>query len=469
MGAPESNDTMAMEITARIARHLVGLKYEHLTPDAITAAKRFMLDTLAVGWAGSDSGGCGEARAMMVADGGAPASTVWCYGDRLPPSQAAFLNSMFAAALDFDSLGRDSPSHVNVVVLPAALAVAEQVRASGRDFLTALVAGCDLMCRLGASAEALGQPHKGWFFTSVHGVFGATAAVAKLLRLDAAQTQHALGMAFSQAAGTQQANIEPSLTKRMQSAFAARNGVFVSHLAKHGLTAPKQVIEGQCGLFALYQGGDVDRLFRGIGSVFENTNLSIKKYPSCGCNHTAIEAALKLRADHGLKPSDVERMEITISPFMDRLVGGPFDPSGDPQVAAQFNIRYSLACAMVRGKLGLAELENDAVFDPVIGRLVDRVEVKVDPANNGKRGPAHLAIRTAKGETVSCSVEHVPGDENAPMSEEEIRAKCVDCFGLGASPVTGAACDRLMARIGEVEKLGDMNALLEGFPTVQHR
>ena len=464
MGAPDTVDIRAMEITARLARHLVGLRYEDITPDAIDAARRFMLDTIAVGWAGSDSGGCGEARAMMVADGGAPASTVWCYGDKLPPSQVAFLNSMFAAALDFDSLGRDSPSHVNVVVLPAALAVAEQVGATGREFLTALIAGCDLMCRLGASAEALGQPHKGWFFTSVHGVFGATAAVAKLLKLDAAQTQHALGIAFSQAAGTQQANIEPSLTKRMQSAFAARNGVFVSHLAKRGLTAPRQVIEGQCGLFALYQGGDVDRLFRDIGRVFENTNLSIKKYPSCGCNHTAIEAALQLREQHALRPDDIERMEITISPFMDRLVGGIFDPSGDPQVAAQFNIRYSLACALVRGKLGLAELENDAVFDPVIASVVNKVDVKVDPDNHGKRGPAQLAIRTRSGLSVSCTVEHVPGDENAPMSDAEVRAKCVDCFGLGASPLRGIACDAFMERISTVEQLGDMRELLSGLP-----
>lgn len=445
-------------VTRTLAQYNAALRYDDLPDYAVHAAKRFMLDTLAVAWAGSNAPGCVQAHALLADESGRSDSTVWAYGNRLPAASSAFLNSMFAAALDFDSLGRDSPVHVNIVVLPAALALAERQHVSGKEFLSALVLGCDLMSRMGASCESLGNPHKGWFYTSVHGVFGAAAASAKLLRLDVAATQHALGIAYSQAAGTQQAVIEPSLTKRMQSAFAARAGVFAAQLAARGISAPWAVIDGQFGLYRMYQQGDTARLLGGLGQRFENGNLSIKKFPSCGCNHTAIEGALRLAREYDLRAEDVEGIEVEISPFMDRLVGGRFDPSGDPQVAAQFNIRYSIACAIVRRRFGLAELHEAIVLDPLIGQLVEKVKVIVDRANSGKRGPIMLRIRSRRHGELACRVEHVPGSEYAPLSAQEIADKCRDCFILGARPLTERTCELLMERVASAEDVADMAA-----------
>lgn len=445
-------------VTRTLAHHSAALRYDDLPNYAVQAAKQFMLDTLAVAWAGSNAPGCVQAHALLADEAGRPDSTVWAYGNRLPAGSSAFLNSMFAAALDFDSLGRDSPVHVNIVVLPAALALAERAHASGKEFLTALVLGCDLMCRMGASCEAPGNPHRGWFYTSVHGVFGAAAAGARLLRLDAAATQHALGIAYGQAAGTQQAVIEPSLTKRMQSAFAARAGVFAAQLAASGISAPRAVIDGQFGLYRMYQEGDTARLLSGLGQRFENGNLSIKKFPSCGCNHTAIEGALRLAREHDLRAEEIEGIEVNISPFMDRLVGGRFDPSGDPQVAAQFSIRYSIACAIVRRRLGLAELDEAIVRDPLIGRLVEKVKVIVDRANSGKRGPIMLRIRSRRHGELACRVEHVPGSEHAPLSAQDITDKCRDCFVRGTRPLNERQCELLMERVAGIENVTDMGA-----------
>lgn len=177
-----------------------------------------MLDTLACAWAGRDAPGAPEAHGLVAADGGTPEATVWGYGGKLPAASAAFLNSLFGAALDYDAV---NTVHADVCVLPAALAVAERQRASGKEFLAAYALGADLASRLGGSIT--GQ-HRGWFTTSIYGVFGATAAAARLLRLDEATIAHAFGIALSQASGTQQANIEQALTKRLQSAFAARAG-----------------------------------------------------------------------------------------------------------------------------------------------------------------------------------------------------------------------------------------------------
>jgi 2-methylcitrate dehydratase PrpD len=222
-------------------------------------------------------------------------------------------------------------------------------------------------------------------------VFGAAAAAAEAVRLDAAETRHALGIAFIQASGTQQANIEPSLTKRMLSAFAARAGVYAATLAKRGITAPSEVIEGPFGLYQLYQDGDPERLLDGLGERYDNANLSVKKYPSCGCNHTAIEAMLKLVCEYDLKPEDVKSIEVTIGPYLHRIVGGPYDPSGDPQVAAQFSILYSVACVLVRRRLGLEEIEEPAARDPMIGAQIPKISLRVEPAY-------HRRPRTRSGE-----------------------------------------------------------------------
>ncbi|MBI4189921.1 MAG: MmgE/PrpD family protein [Betaproteobacteria bacterium] len=443
----------AVPLSQRLADYIVDTKYRAIPRAALDAAKLFMLDTLAVAWAGSDAPGCREAHALLADEGGRSDSTAWAYGGRLPATSAAFLNGMSSAALDYDSLGRDAPVHVNVVVLPAALAVAERQRASGADFLAALVVGSDILCRMGAACK---HPHRGFSYTSTFGVFGAAAAAARLLGLDAAATRHALGIAFIQAAGTQQANIEPSLTKRTLSAFAARAGVYAALLAQRGITAPSETFEGPFGLYRLYQDGDAGRLVDALGSRFDNVNLSIKKYPSCGCNHTAIEATLKLIRRYDLKPEDVQAVEVTVGPYIDRIVGGTYDPSGDAQVAAQFSIRYSIACALVRRRLGLAEIQEQAARDPAIGAQIGKVSVRVEPAYSGDRGPVVVRMQTMRHGEISCQVDHVPGSLESPLGEAEINEKFGECFRLGVRPLAGDRIARLSARVQGLDQSGDM-------------
>jgi 2-methylcitrate dehydratase PrpD len=378
-------------LTQQLAKHAANARYEAIPASAFETAKLYLLDTLAVAWAGSDAPGCREAHDLMADEGGRKDATAWAYGGKLPASSAAFINGMSSSALDYDSLSRDAPVHINIAVLPAALAMAERQRATGKDFLTALVLGSDIAARLGAAAK---HPPRGFHFTGVFGTFGAAAAAARLLRLDEVFTRHALGLAFMQAAGTQQANIEPSLSKRLLSAFSARSGVLAAQLAQRGITSPAQAIEGKFGLYALYQDGDPVRLTRALGTRFDSERLTIKKFPSCGCNHTTIQGMLDLVRAHDLKPEDVEAIEVTVSPYMDRIVGGAYDPSSDPQVAAQFSIRYSIACVLVRRRLGLAEIQPDAAHDPEIARHIPKVSLKIDPDLKSSRGPVVIRMRT---------------------------------------------------------------------------
>lgn len=451
-----------MTVSRKIAAHLVGTRYEDLPEAAVRASKQVMLDTLAVAWAGSAAPGSQSLRHTLAGDGGDAQSTLWADGGRLPAPATAFVNSVYASALDFDSMGRESPSHVSTVVLPAALALAEKQRCSGRHFLAAITLGADLVYRIGASCQAAGKPHKGWIYTSIHGVFGSAAACAKLLGMDEASTSHALGIASVQAAGTQQVIVEPSLTKRMLSAFAARAGVFSALLAQNGMTGPNAVFDGKFGLYAMYQDGNVERLVEQLGERFENDSFAIKKYPSCGANHTAIEGALLLAAEHDLAPAEIEAIDVTISPFMHRLVGAEFNPAGDAQAAAQFSIQYSIACAIIRRKFGVAEIEEQVIHDSSIGALARKVKVIVDDANRGTRGPMVLRVVCADGRIFSCQVDHEPGSIQSPLTTSEMAAKCHDCFALGGRPLSPDKIALLMRRVEDLEVLDDMSTFFSG-------
>lgn len=437
-------------IADAIARHIVDLRFESLSPGALAAAKRLMLDTLVVAWAGSDAPGSSDVKALLAEQGGRAESSIWGYGGRLPAPAATFLNGMFAAALDYDGI---NTVHADIVTLPAALALAERGHASGRSFVTAFIIGSDLCCRLGAATV---PPHRGWFNSSVFGVFGAAATGAKLLGLDAGATRHALGIALSQAAGTQQANVEQALTKRMQSAFAAQAGVFSALLAARGVTAPRETFDGKFGLYQLYQPGNPETILDGLGQRFEHENTTIKKYPSCACNHAAIEATLQIVNEHDIKPEDVISVETTLSPLMHRLVGAPFDPSENPQVTAQFSVQYSVACAILRRRLVIADIQDDAVLDPAIRALTRRIRVIVDETNKGSRVPAEVAIATRRHGTIRRRAEKFPwGHEDLPP-EEALNEKFRDCMRYAAKPLTPSQMDLLVGRVREIENIPDM-------------
>jgi len=451
--------TVVTSITGRLARHIVETPHAAIPQANLQAAKRLMLDTLAAAWAGADAPGCAETHALLAEDGGREDAAVWVYGGRLPAAAAAFINSTTAAAIEYDSIGLGVAVHTQIAVLPAALAMAERQHAAGRDFLSALVMGCDIAHRFAASAA---YPNRGFHFTAAMGGFGAAAACARLLGLNVEQTQHALGLAFLQASGTQQANIQPSLSKRMLGAFAARAGLQAALLASRGITAPPDVIEGTFGFYALYQDGDAAKLTHDLGARFDNDQASIKLYPSCGCNHTAIDAMLNLVRQYDLKPDDVLAIEATITPYIERIVGGDYDPGGDAQVAAQFNLRYSIACALVRRRLGLAEIQPDAARDPAIAAHMGKITLKVDSAQTGTRGPVELRLRTRTHGEIACLVEDVAGSAGRPIPPQAIDEKFRECFTASRWPLSQAQYERLCARMNDLQQMDDMRSLLKG-------
>ncbi|MDB5811866.1 MAG: MmgE/PrpD family protein [Betaproteobacteria bacterium] len=447
-------------VSGRLAQHVVTTRLEDIPVAALESSKRLAIDTLAVAWAGSSAPGVHEACELLSEEGGKPEATVWAFGNKLPARAAAFINSTSAAALDYDGMRATERGsvHADSVVLPAALAVAERECASGSEFLAALALGNDVVTRLGAAS---GLPHKGWYHTSIYGIFGAAAAAARLLKLDVETTQHAFGIALSQTAATQLPSMSFSLAKRFSSAFAAHAGVFSARLAARGITAPREAFEGKFGFYNLYQQGDAAALFSDLGRIYPHVETAIKKYPSCACNHTAIEAALGLTRENDVAPADVTAVEVTISPYVHRLVGAPFEPGADPQVTAQFSVQYSVACAILRRRLSVADIQDAAVLEPAIVKLACSVKVVVDEARGNSRG-ATVRIVTTRHGLLEKHVEHIPGSPGSPLTAGDIKNKFAECAIAGVAPLGSVSGELLCSRIEGIASVTDMAQFFDG-------
>jgi 2-methylcitrate dehydratase PrpD len=212
---------------------LAGLTLRDIPAAQIHAAKQAMLDTLSVGWAGAAAEGVLPVLDCLC-DGAAGSSALWGQGKTLAPREAALGNGLLCAALDFDIVHEGATAHTHIVMLPALLALAESTNASADDFLAAYIGGCEMAVRLGLGAGV----NRGWGFSSVFGVLAGATACARLLGLNGDRVRAAAGIALSRAAGSQQTLIEGSFTKRLQSAFAARDAVEAALLAQCGVSAP---------------------------------------------------------------------------------------------------------------------------------------------------------------------------------------------------------------------------------------
>ena len=438
-----------------LARWVSGLRYEEIPAHLLELAKLQILDTLGAAWAGSNAESIDGVRSVVARQGGQPESRVWHYGDRLPATQAAFVNGMLAAALDVDSLHDRANVHSDGVIVPALFALAEARGLSGRRLLSALVAGGELAVRLGIAARS----SPGWFYSSVFGVFGAAAAAAHLLGLDERRTLHALGIAMSHAAGTQQPLLERSLTKRLQTAFASRAGVEAALLAEAGVSGPAQPIEGGAGIAVLYTALN-GALLDGLGESFESAGMTFKKFASCMCNQAPIEAALELSRRWELDPESLQHVAITVSPFMGRLTGAPFVPGDNPQVSAQFSVRYSVASSLLRKRFDVQDITASRILDPLVLALADRVEVRLNESE-GRFGPARIEVRTKAGETHAAVVANPPGTPASPLPVPALIAKARNAFTTAAAPMSASRAEALLEAIQGLDRCQNIAALLD--------
>ena len=381
---------------------------------------------------------------------------------------AALANAGSAHALELDDVTSRSSLHPGVVVIPTALAVAEELHRSPTRMLEAIVAGYEVMIRVGDALNAESAYLRGFHPTGVAGVFGAAIAAGRLLELDADALLRALGIAGTMASGSLEYLSDGSWTKRLNPGWAAHSGIVAAHLASEGFTGPATALEGRHGLLRGYTDEPRPELLtRDLGGPLAIMNVSIKPHACCRYNHGLIDGVLQLRRAHHINPEDVERITLGVLSGGALLVAEPIDEKRAPRnvVDAQFSAPFAAAIALARGSAGLDDYTQANVNDPIIRALMSRTdchrEADLDAAYPD-HWPATVVVRLRDGRELATRIPDPSGDPANPVGPRELREKFM---GLTSAVIARDAALELADRCLHFEAEPDLErfaALLRG-------
>jgi 2-methylcitrate dehydratase PrpD len=415
-----------MEATERIAHFVAETRLETLSAEVVTAAKRAVLDTLGVTLAGAGEEGSRLLLDALSATAEAGAASIFGTDLRASASQAALANGALGHALDFDDVNVSMRGHPSIPVLPAVLAVAEASGSDGAAVLAAFVVGFEVECKLGRALGASSYA-RGWHATSVAGALGAAAACANLLRLGAARTRNALGIASSMACGTRQ-NFG-TMTKPLHAGLAARAGVEAADLAARGFTAAPDILEAPMGFGVLFSPGDDWRPER-IGDPGKpwdilSPGINVKQYPCCYMTHQALDATLAATERRPRDAAEVESIEVRVSPGSTSALIHHRPTSG---LEGKFSMEYCVAAAVLDGEVRLRTFDEDQVQRPAAQELLRRVSVVHPPEAKAWSSPStRVTVRLRDASPLRAEVTRERGSPGDPLSWDELVEKYRDC------------------------------------------
>ncbi|MFC1950482.1 MmgE/PrpD family protein [Chloroflexota bacterium] len=449
-----------MTVTGKLAGFIVEANLKGMPSEIVTIVKRAMIDTLGVALAGSRETEGKAVTAFVRKLGCKPTAGVIGGKIRTSSLSAALANGTIAHALDYD----DNSSifhqgHPSTVLLPVVLSLGEELRSSGREVLEAYVLGIEVWAKI---SNAMPMLHfKGWHPTTVFGTIGATAAAAKLLRLDVEQTMMALGLASSESAGLVQ-NFG-TMTKPFQAGNAARSGIMAAMLANEGFTSDKDIIEGDMGFSAAFYRGstvDISKMTENLDTPFATISqgITIKRYPCCSETHRSLDAILHLIDLYDIKPEEVEAVDCQVPPRTYKVL---FYNDPTTKSEAKFSMQFTMAVALIDRELGLAQFTDEKVNKPAVKDLMKRVTCRTH--SNWIEGkdtdirPDVVIVRLKNGKEYSYAVDVPKGHAKLPLTEEELLTKYRKCAKV---VLTDTEVERCIELVWELEKLKDVKELM---------
>jgi 2-methylcitrate dehydratase PrpD len=464
-----STESVGTDAIISIVDHFLGSKFDELASEVGGATKKSILDVLGSGLAGTDAPGCRELVSQVLDWGGRQESTIIGDGRKVPAPLAALANGTMCRAVDFDDVFEPGTVHASASVVPAALAAAELAGGcNGKEFLTAIAVGIDVLCRL-AAANRVPPGISGMNATFQCAYFACAGVAGRLLGLNRTQMIHAMGLAYTQTAGNSQNLLEGTLATRLNQGLAAQGGLNAAIFAWIGFTAAKDVLEGKFGYYPVYQRDEYDRhvLLNDLGRRYEGVNVTTKLYPCCMHTHAAIDAILSIRRESDITVDQIARIVVRVNQQGFNFVCFPVERTQRPETIpeAQFSLPYIVAVALIKGEVRLEDftavaLRNRAVFD-----LASKVECEVDPEIEQQAGtkvtPAVIEVHMANGGQFRVRVNERKGSPANPVSFDEVIKKFRQCAAFSSNPLPQAAVEQLADRINQIEQLEDVSEIVK--------
>ena len=454
-----NNETGITQILAKFASNV---NYEDLPPDVVDRAKYFCLDFAGVTLNGSTTDSAKAVVKALDDVGRSGPSTIVGTNKRALPEYAAMANGTAFHSIEMDDVNNEASLHPGVVAFPTALAMADIAPVSGKDFISAVVAGYDVIIRLGRALKPKEHYGRGFHPTGTCGAFGGAAVAARLLGLQGDDYTHALGIAGSQAAGSMEYLAQGAWTKRLHPGWSAHSGIWAALLARAGYSGPTTILEGRDGFLNAYSGDpDPSLVLKDLGEEYQVTRTGVKPHACCRYNQGPIDCLLEIGKSNDFQALDIEEVKIGVLSQGMRLVAEPVEAKRNPKsvVDMQFSMPFAAAVALSYGSASLNEYAIGIPDRPEVRHIMDRVQCVTDPkldAQTPKLFPAWAEVRTSNGRTMRSELTYPKGDPENPVTWDEMRTK----FNLLSAPVISSQRqEEIISAIDSLEQMKDVRQL----------
>ena len=412
-----------MSETKTLASYLVTNRWEDVPPDVRHEAKRAILNVVGCAIGGSPHPAVTTAIRALGPFSGERTASVIGRVERLDPLHASLMNGISSHVEDYDDTTPKNYSHTSSPVASALFAYASANRVRGRDFVEAFVLGFEAASRIG-NVVYPSHYDVGWHMTGTIGVFGAAAAVGRLIGLDQQQMVWALGLAATQSAGLRE--MFGSMGKAFHPGRSAQNGYAAALLAQAGFTSGERGIEGPRG-FAHVQAAarDLSKIATRLGVDFDLRENTYKPFPCGIVNHPTIDGAIQIHDEQRPDPASIVAVRLRVAPLVLDLCNQQNITKG---LQGKFSVYHGAAVGLVRGKAGLREYTDEAVNDPAIKRVRELTIATGDPSVTEDQ--AHVEVELSGGRRLSKFVEQSLGNIHRPLSDKQLEDKFRDQAAL---------------------------------------
>jgi 2-methylcitrate dehydratase PrpD len=436
------------------AEYAAGLRFDGLPPAVVKKAVLLLLDYVGVSIVGAPAQGQ-EVMAVLPGMGEGVSPVVDSDRDAHPWT-AAFVNGTAAHFLDMDDGHKPTISHPAVAIFPALLALADGGH-TAKDLITAAVAGYEIMCRLGTAMQPDHQSRLGFHTTGTCGTVGAASASAKLMKLTAEQTRHAIGIASLQASGLLEVMSSGVMSKPFQAGKAAAGGLLSAILAAQGMEAPDTSLDGPKGLLNAMGGNwNGDELTKDLGSRYATLDAYFKFHAACGLCHASADALQGLTREYGFGPDDVEQIELQVQSYAYEVAGKPKEIAVG--TGMKFSMPHVAALILEYGDLLPLRFTDLYLHDEKILTLAEKVRV-VPSAEMDETFPklrsSRALVMLKDGRVLEKRVDAARGHPENPPEEAEIIGK----FQILTEEYLGADAPVVATSILKVPELSSIDGL----------
>lgn len=391
---------MSISMTRELARFVYGLNYDRLERHVVEKVKTCVLDAIACSCGGYRLPWSKTAVKLAGEQSGREEATLWIHGVKGSFGYAAMANTVLSHSIIQEDMHAETAAHIGSVVIPAAFAMGEKLQCTGRELIVAIVAGYEVMGRVGKALASAEFSRRGFRPSGIFGPFGSAAAGAKLLHLDEDAVVTALGLAGNFSAGVNEWAHAGTSDIFFHNGFASHNGLMAAYLAQNGVTAPERIVEGKAGVANAWAGGPEDRAgsMDDFGKVFEIERVYHKPAPACAFTQETAQAALKLIGQYEIVPEEIDEITVSAYPMVKNYTGCDYSGPFSSLVQAQMSNQFAVAAVLLHKETDFRHYLDFA--NPRIYDIARKVKIQIDPEAEAvfpRQKRSTITVRTRDG------------------------------------------------------------------------